>query len=50
MIHSLSVSFISGMKIGLELFTGEDLYEEDAFALTIDLLIIRLTYIISYGE
>jgi hypothetical protein len=37
--------FISGMSIGIELFTGDDLEEEDVFAMQIDLLILRITYI-----
>jgi hypothetical protein len=44
MIH-VFVDFISGMCVGLELFTGEDLEIGDKFAMQIDLLIIRFTFV-----
>lgn len=39
------LDFITGMKVGVEFFTGDDLEEGDAFAMTLDLLIIRLTFV-----
>ena len=38
--------FITGMSVGLEIFTGEDLEPDDSFAMTIDLLILRITYVV----
>lgn len=37
--------FISGMCVGLEFYTGEDLEIGDKFAMQIDLLIIRFTFV-----
>ena len=39
------VDFISGVSLGIEFYTGDDLMEGDSFALTIDLAIIRFTLI-----
>lgn len=33
------------MSVGIEFFVGEDLQDGDSFAMTIDLLIIRVTYV-----
>jgi len=41
----LFVDFISGMCVGLEFFSGEDLEPGDKFAMQIDLLIIRFTFV-----
>ena len=41
------LDFISGMCLGLEFFLGEDLEEDDVFAMTLHLLIVRITYIIT---
>ena len=38
------------MSVGIELFLGEDLQENDTFAMTIDLLIIRITYVRSKDQ
>ena len=42
--------FISGMSIGIEFHTGEALDPPDIFAMTLDLLIIRVTYIRTKGN
>jgi len=44
-MNIILLDFISGMSIGIELFTGDDLEEDDVFAFQIDLLILRITYI-----
>ncbi len=46
-MHNLIVTFIPGIKLGIEFFIGEDLEEGDAFALTLDLLVLRFTYFIT---
>lgn len=38
--------FITGMCVGIEFYMGEDLDDEDQFAMQIDLLILRFTFII----
>ena len=45
LINLFSFDFITGMSIGIEFFLGDDLQEGDTFAMTIDLLIIRITYV-----
>lgn len=50
MIHMFNLDFISGVSLGIEFFTGDDLMEGDKFAMTIDLLIVRITYVITEGE
>ena len=45
--HSILFDFISGFCVGIEIFTGDDLLEGDKFALTLDLGIIRVSYVIS---
>ena len=42
--------FISGISVGIELYTGKDVFEGDKFALTLDLFIIRFTLIIHQKE
>ena len=42
--------FISGVSVGIELYTGKDVFEGDKFALTLDLFIIRFTLIIHKKE
>jgi len=44
-MNVILLDFISGMCLGIELFTGDDLEEDDVFAMQIDLLILRITYI-----
>ena len=39
------LDFISGISIGLEVFIGDDAAPEDLFAITVDLLIFRFTYV-----
>ena len=46
-MHNLIVTFIPGVSLGIEIYLGDDLSPEDKFAMTIDLLIVRFTYIIS---
>jgi len=43
----LLADFITGMSVGIEFFTGEDLEPGDSFAMQVDLLIIRFTLIFS---
>lgn len=50
MIHMFNFDFISGVSVGIEFFTGEALLEGDKFAMTIDLFIVRFTYVITEGE
>lgn len=38
--------FITGMSVGIEIFIGEDCQPEDQFALKLDLLIVRVTFIV----
>ena len=45
LINLISFDFITGMSVGIELFLGDDLQDGDSFAMTIDLLIIRVTYV-----
>ena len=47
---TISLDFISGMSIGIEFFTGEDLMPGDRFAMTIDLVIFRITFILESDE
>ena len=42
--------FISGMMAGIEFHLGDELEPEDTFAMTIDLLIIRVTIIRTKGN
>ena len=49
-MHNIYLSLISGMKFGIEFYFGEDLYEEDTFAMTLDLFVVRFTYTISKDE
>ena len=44
-MNLILLDFISGMCIGIELFIGDDLEEDDVFAVQIDLLILRITFI-----
>lgn len=41
----LTVEFIPGVCLGIEVFSGEDAAKEDLFAITLDLLVVRFTYI-----
>ena len=42
--------FISGVSVGIEVYSGEDVFEGDEFAITIDLFIVRFTLIKHTGE
>lgn len=44
------LDFISGLMAGIEFHMGDDLEPGDVFAMTIDLLIIRLTVILTKGN
>jgi len=44
------LDFISGMMAGIEFHLGDELEPGDTFAMTIDLLIIRLTIIRTTGD
>ena len=39
------LEFITGMSLGIEFFFGEDLEPQDKFAMCVDILILRITYI-----
>lgn len=41
----IDLDFIPGMSIGMEIFVGEDAAPEDKFAVTVDLLIFRITFV-----
>ncbi len=43
----LIISFISGVSVGIEFFSGEDLHPEDKFAMTLDIFIIRLSFVLA---
>ena len=43
---TLMANFISGVSVGIELYSGEDTYTGDKFAVTVDLFIIRFTLIV----
>lgn len=47
LMHFFFVEFISGMKLGIEFYLGEDLDGGDKFAMTLDLFILRFTYVVS---
>lgn len=49
-MHTILLDFISGVSVGVEFFLGEDLAEGDKFAMTLDLFIVRFTYVISEKE
>lgn len=44
-MNLILLDFISGMSIGIEFFTGEDLDPEDVFACQVDLFIFRITFV-----
>lgn len=46
-MHILTANFISGMSLGIVFYTGDDLESGDKFAMTLDLFIVRITYVIS---
>lgn len=39
--------FISGMSLGIEFFWGDTVEPGDKFAMVVDLLIIRITYVLA---
>ncbi len=41
----VDLDFITGIELGIEVFTGDDAAEDDLFAITFDFLILRITYI-----
>jgi len=43
---TLLANFITGVSVGIEFYTGDDLMDGDKFAVTLDLLIIRFTLVI----
>ena len=47
MINLFNFSFITGFSIGIEFYTGDALMDGDKFAMTLDLGIVRLTYVIT---
>lgn len=48
--HVFITAFISGLMFGVEFHLGEELEDDDVFAMTIDFFIVRLTYIITTGD
>lgn len=50
MMNIINFSFITGLSFGIELFLGDALDEGDSFAMTIDLGIIRFTYVLTSPE
>jgi hypothetical protein len=44
-MNIILLDVITGMCLGIEFFTGDELDEEDQFAMQIDLLILRITFI-----
>jgi len=42
--------FISGVSVGIEFYSGEDTFEGDKFAVTLDLFIVRFTVIVHEKE
>jgi len=46
-MHNILVTLIPGMSLGIEIYTGDDLSPEDKFAMTIDLFIVRFTYVLT---
>jgi hypothetical protein len=42
--------FISGVSLGIEFHVGEDLEDDDAFAMTLDLFIVRVTFVLTKGD
>ena len=49
-MNIFNVSFITGLSFGLELYLGDALQEDDKFAMTLDLGIIRFTYVYTLAE
>jgi len=45
MSNHINVSFISGLVIGLEFFLGDDLMDGDTFAMTLNLGVVRITFV-----
>ena len=43
--NTFNLDFISGIKVGIELYLGDDAAPGDLFAVTIDLFIVRFTYV-----
>ena len=48
MVNRFFVDFIPGLVFGIEIFIGEDLADDDTFAMNINLGIVRLTFIRSH--
>ena len=46
-LHIFNLNFITGVSVGIEIFTGDATLPGDKFAVTIDLFIIRFTYVYS---
>lgn len=46
----LVASWITGMSVGIEFFTGDDLEEGDKFAMVLNLAIVRLTLVVFDSE
>ena len=47
---TILADFISGVSVGIELYIGEDVFEGDKFALTLNLFILRFTFIVHQKE
>lgn len=46
-MHSIYVNWITGMNLGIEIFTGDDVMDGDKFAIKLNLLIFSITYVLS---
>ena len=46
-MNLICFSFITGMSLGIKFYTGDDLDEGDRFAMSIDLFIINITYVLT---
>lgn len=46
-MHSIYLNWITGMNLGIEIFTGDDVMDGDKFAVKLNLLIFSITYVLS---
>ena len=44
-MNQIALKFITGVSIGIELYTGDELDPRHSFAVAIDLLILRILYV-----
>jgi hypothetical protein len=48
--HVFLLDWVSGFVLGIDIFTGDDLEDEDRFAMTLHFGIFRFTYILTSGN